>query len=175
MLLGLLWIVLLKKQVHRQTGTLREKIENEAALEERQRLAREFHDTLEQDLTGLSLRLDAVTALPGKDEKVNSFLVASRNLVGRIQTETRNLVADLRDSRDGTANLETALQELVGDLPKEVGPEIILEFEDPEAETHGTAGHYGYMGIRERARKLNIDVAWHCDEGTTLTVLIPKT
>lgn len=229
-LLGLLWIVLLKKQVHRQTGTLREKIENEAALEERQRLAREFHDTLEQDLTGLSLRLDAVTALPGKDEKVNSFLVASRNLVGRIQTETRNLVADLRHSRDGTANLATALQELVGDLPKDVGPEIILEFEDlepmpartvhhlkmiireaitnalkhaaagriaikvarnkaglkitvvddgrgfdPEAETHGTAGHFGCMGIRERARKLNLDVAWHCDEGTTLTVLLPKT
>ena len=46
---------------------------------------------------------------------------------------------------------------------------------DPEAETHGTAGHFGCMGIRERARKLNLDVAWHCDEGTTLTVLLPKT
>src|SRR5690606_6205619 len=58
-LLAGLWIALLRRQVASQTAALRHRIEHEAVLEGRQRLAREFHDTLEQQLAGLSLRLDA--------------------------------------------------------------------------------------------------------------------
>ncbi|WP_256200653.1 histidine kinase [Verrucomicrobium spinosum] len=38
--------------MRRQTQALRRQIQHEATLEERQRIAREFHDTLEQGLTG---------------------------------------------------------------------------------------------------------------------------
>lgn len=120
-----LWITLLRRQVARQTGALRERIGIEAALEERQRIAREFHDTLEQDLAGLSLRLDAAAAR-GTDEKLRGFIEGSRNLVSRIQVETRNLVSDLRQEPGEEADLISALGELVTTRGDGIGPEIAM-------------------------------------------------
>ncbi len=120
-----LWITLLRRQVARQTGALRERIGIEAALEERQRIAREFHDTLEQDLAGLSLRLDAA-AVRGTDEKLRGFIEGSRSLVSRIQIETRNLVSDLRQEPGEEADLIGALGELVTGQGREIGPGIAM-------------------------------------------------
>ncbi|NLT70831.1 MAG: sensor histidine kinase [Verrucomicrobiaceae bacterium] len=120
-----LWITLLRRQVARQTDALRERIGIEAALEERHRIAREFHDTLEQDLTGLSLRLDAAVAR-GSDERLRGFIEGSRNLVSRIQTETRNLIADLRQEPGEEADLTSALGELVAGRNGEPGPEVVM-------------------------------------------------
>lgn len=121
-----LWIALLRRQVVRQTAALRHRIEHEAVLEERQRLAREFHDTLEQQLAGLFLRLDAAAAR-GADETLRGFLEGSRNLVSRIQTETRNLVSDLRQDPGEAADLGGALAELVDQAVPGAGPELSLE------------------------------------------------
>ncbi len=110
-LLGLLWIAALRRQVASQALALRDRISSEAALEERQRIAREFHDTLEQELAGLSLRLDAAVTRP-LEEKARGLLDASRHLVERIQSEARNLVADLRDDTSAAADLVTALENL---------------------------------------------------------------
>lgn len=111
-LLAGLWIAVLRRQVARQTAALRRRIEVEAALEERQRIAREFHDTLEQELAGVSLRLDAL-ATRDLDHKGRSLVEASRNLVSRIQTETRDLISDLRDSAENAGDLAAALTSLV--------------------------------------------------------------
>ncbi|MEM1296623.1 MAG: sensor histidine kinase [Verrucomicrobiota bacterium] len=121
-----LWITLLRRRVQEQTSALREKIESEAALEERQRIAREFHDTLEQDLAGLSLRLDAAVA-KGDGTKIESFLTGAKSLVSRIQSETRNLVSDLRSDGANGDGLESALQELVNEQETELGPSVTLE------------------------------------------------
>lgn len=128
---ALLWIGLLRRQVVRQTVALRHRIEHEAVLEERQRIAREFHDTLEQELAGLSLRLDAAVA-HGTQGKLMGLIDGSRSLVSRIQTETRNLVSDLRDTSSGSGDLVAALEELVSSHPAEIGPEISLEVADAE-------------------------------------------
>lgn len=103
-----LWIAVLRRQVRRQTDALRHRIEAEAALEERQRIAREFHDSLEQELAGVSLRLDAL-ATRITDEKGIGLVSASRNLVSRIQVETRDLISDLRDSAESAGDLRAAL------------------------------------------------------------------
>lgn len=122
-ILAMLWIILLQRQVSRQTTALRSRIEKEAVLEERQHIAREFHDTLEQDLAGLSLRLDAAVARGG-DAKLAQLIIGSRSLVSRIQTETRNLVADLRQVPEEGVSLLDALQEIADRGMDEVGPEI---------------------------------------------------
>jgi len=125
-LLGGLWIASLRRQVSRQTDALRGRIENEAAFEERQRIAREFHDTLEQELAGLSLRLDAAAAR-ATDKKLDGFIQGARSLVTRIQTETRNLVSDLREEPGQTGSIGTALQELAADHPEDVKPRVRCE------------------------------------------------
>ena len=124
--LGALWIALLQRQVTRQTAVIRHRIEHEAALEERHRIAREFHDTLEQDLAGLSLRLDAASTR-GSDEKLRGFIEGSRNLVSRIQVETRNLVSDLRQEPGDEVDLAAALGELADRYAALPGPEVILD------------------------------------------------
>lgn len=226
-----LWITLLRRQVARQTGALRKRIENEAALEERQRIAREFHDTLEQELAGLSLRLDAAAAR-GTDEKLRGFIEGSRNLVSRIQIETRNLVSDLRQEPGEESDLIEALSELVNRQSGEAGPEVAMvspgegiaalpsrtvhhlrmiaqesvtnaikhagasrivisvhggDHElrmkitddghgfDAEANTSGSAGHFGCMGMRERCRKMGAEISWNSEagKGTEVTVILP--
>lgn len=229
---ALSWVFLLRRQVKNQTMALRSTIENEAVLEERQRIAREFHDTLEQDLAGLSLRLDAAGA-SSENEKVLGFIKGSRGLVSRIQIETRSLVVDLRESPCGNASLGDALQELVNSTETGVGPEVALsvlcESEalvfpsrvvhhlkmiaqesltnamkhsgaenvgiglrvddgiivltiaddgsgfDFGSETRGRSGHFGCMGMRERARKINAKIEWSTSEsgGTAVEVCLP--
>ena len=75
----------------------------------------EFHDTLEQELTGLSLRLDAATTRPLED-KARTLIETSRSLVSRIQSEARNLVADLRDTAQ-LHDLFSALREIQTRMP----------------------------------------------------------
>lgn len=110
--LTLVWITLQRRQIHR----LEEKVAHQATRDERQRIAREFHDTLEQELAGLSLRLDAATTRP-LDEKARTLLETSRSLVSRIQSEARNLVSDLRDTEHVTT-LPEALQLLASRAPE---------------------------------------------------------
>jgi signal transduction histidine kinase len=121
-----LWIAALRRQVERQTAALRRRIETEAALEERHRIAREFHDSLEQELAGVSLRLDALATRPS-DDKGRALIGATRNLVSRIQTETRDLVSDLRDQAERAGDLRAALAAVAGRQALETGVDIRLE------------------------------------------------
>lgn len=124
--LAAVWIIALRRQVRRQTTALRRRIEHEAAHEERLRIAREFHDTLEQGLAGLSLRLEAVQAR-GIDEKSGQLLRASCGLVSQIQAETRSLVSELREPSQENADLVAALREIVEEHPDGCGPTLELE------------------------------------------------
>lgn len=223
MLLTLFWIT----QQRRQITRLERKIIQQATLEERQRIAREFHDTLEQELAGLSIRLDAATTRPLED-KVRTLLETSRSLVSRIQSEARNLVSDLRDDTAHATTLPEALQLLASRAPEnlaiklDLGPippipanvthhlrmiaqesitnaikhahasAVTLHLSstptlltlritdngqgfDPTASTHGTPGHFGCMGIRERARKVGAEVRWASavGKGTAVEIQLP--
>ena len=58
-LLLLSWTWLLRRQVARQSRIIGDKIANEAVHAERSRIARDLHDSIEQQLTGVSLHLYA--------------------------------------------------------------------------------------------------------------------
>ena len=126
---GLAWILVLRRQVRRQTDALRHRIEREAAFEERQRLARDFHDTLEQDLTGMSLQLGTAAAR-GFDERGRRLVEDSRTLLERVQRETRMLIGDLRGAElqpKGQVDAADMLQEIVKERMIAEGPSIVVE------------------------------------------------
>ncbi|MBA4191255.1 MAG: sensor histidine kinase [Planctomycetaceae bacterium] len=108
------WAWSLRRQVRRQTGVIREQSRREAILDERQRIAREVHDTLEQELVGLSLRLEAAAVTVPAEGKLAGVLDTARRLVGRIHDEVRGLVHDLRDESGG--KLSDAVTAFVGNL-----------------------------------------------------------
>jgi signal transduction histidine kinase len=90
------WVVLLRRQVRRQLDLIETKLQAEAAVDERHRIAREFHDTLEQDLAGITLQLDAAAHRAG-DEHSRNVLEEQRGLLARLRSETHDFLWDLRD------------------------------------------------------------------------------
>jgi signal transduction histidine kinase len=90
------WGVLLRRQVRRQLALIETKLQAEAAADERHRIAREFHDTLEQDLAGITLQLDAAAHRAG-DEHSRHVLEEQRGLLARLRSETHDFLWDLRD------------------------------------------------------------------------------
>jgi signal transduction histidine kinase len=111
---ALVWIFLLRRRVRVQTAIIRAQLAREVVLEERQRIAREVHDTLEQELVGLALRLDAAAAVA--EPRSQSLLDTTRRLVTRIQAEVRDLVWDLRERAGAPLDLGQALGHLADRL-----------------------------------------------------------
>lgn len=102
------WVVALRRQVRRQMREIEEGLRVEAVAEERQRIAREFHDTLEQGLAALSLRL-GVAASRTADEQARGVLRQQKTLLSWLQTETREFLHDLRDTTHAEEPLKSTL------------------------------------------------------------------
>jgi signal transduction histidine kinase len=108
-LLGsLAWVALLRRQVASQLDIIEDKLRCEAVAGERRRIAREFHDTLEQSLAGVAMQLDAASRRLGNEES-RTVIREQRKLIGRLQTEARDFLWDLRDSFGEESDLGTAL------------------------------------------------------------------
>ena len=86
------------------------------AIEERNRLAREIHDTLAQGLSGISLRLETLDALLEKtnsQQQLREQIQKLQQLTKSNLEEARRSVLDLRATPLQKNELPTALQELL--------------------------------------------------------------
>ncbi len=72
------------------------------------------------------MRLDAL-ATREIDDKGRSLIAASRSLVSRIQTETRDLISDLRDPAESAGDLRTALAGVAARHASDHGADVRLE------------------------------------------------
>jgi signal transduction histidine kinase len=81
-----------------------------AVLAERNRIARELHDTLAQGFTGVSMQLEAVSAKLGREESARAHLNQARLLVRSSLAEARRSVRDLRSELLDGASLCEALK-----------------------------------------------------------------
>ena len=83
-------------------------------LEERNRVAREIHDTLAQGFTGIVLQLEAAEqVLEGDAAEVANHLGKAKNLARQSLQEARRSVWDLRPQALEGRSLEVALEECV--------------------------------------------------------------
>ena len=57
-----LWVALLRRKIAAQTTVIRERLARETVYDERTRIARELHDTLEEEITGIAMHIDVATA-----------------------------------------------------------------------------------------------------------------
>lgn len=113
--LALAWAALLRRQVRRQTTLIRTQVEAATIADERQRIAREFHDTLEQELVGVSLRLDAATTR-AEESKLHELLTGTQRLIQQLQAGVRSIVWNLRDSSLATQPLAEAIRSAVANI-----------------------------------------------------------
>jgi signal transduction histidine kinase len=209
---GALWVVVLRRQIAAQLRVIRAQLESRATLEERQRIAREFHDTLEQDLASITLQADAAAHCTADAEARQAF-AEHRNVMARLRQETHDFLWDLRDPMrcDGSLAESVAAQaaylrsltdipiacDVADDLPRvpadvqfhllrivreatrnamqhgepsridiqagRDGDDVTITvrddgrgFSSPHVET--LPGHFGLLGMRERARRIGATV-----------------
>jgi signal transduction histidine kinase len=113
LLAGFSWLLVLDRRVRRQTDIIHQKIQREAILEERTRIAREFHDTLEQELAAITIQLDTVAAqFEDSPGVARQMLELARTMSRRSLFEARRSVWDLRSHLLENSNLLTALSEV---------------------------------------------------------------
>lgn len=119
-----------------------EKVKFSAVIEERQRLARELHDAVSQQLFAISMTATAVGRTIEKDwERARRQVSLIEEMAAVAQSEMRALLLHLRPVHLDGKNLALALAALVEELKQKVPMAIELEVDDtiamkPEAEDH---------------------------------------
>lgn len=193
-------------------------------LTERNRIARELHDTLIQGLSGITMEMQALAARMRSAEERGSLEEIIRD-AGTCLRETRRSVAGLRSGGAGLAsaieqaarqiteakdirlklklenkpsglapdveyNLVRIAQEAVTNSVKHSGArtvEVALDFTPKAlhlsvkddgsgfADGNGKSGHYGLIGMKERASHIGaeLELASAPGRGTTVSVLLP--
>jgi ligand-binding sensor domain-containing protein/signal transduction histidine kinase len=203
-----------------------------AVLQERNRIARELHDNLAQEILGVSVQLEIVARLMNTSaESARTHLDRARGLVRSSMAEARRYVWDLRSQTLEDRDLPAALAEMTRRLTAEtevqtqfevggmlrplppnvennllrIGQEAVnnavrhahagniavrLVFDatsvrlnvrddgrgfDTGVYTNGSGGHFGLVGMRERAREMGGEVRVESSpgEGCEVEVSVP--
>jgi ligand-binding sensor domain-containing protein/signal transduction histidine kinase len=199
-----------------------------AVLAERTRIAREIHDNLAQEMSGISVQLEVVArTMPPEAEAARTHLDRARTQVRHGIAEARRYVWDLRSPALENNDLPTALSEtarrltnetaiqtqvevngtfrplprLVEDNLLRIGQEAVnnavkhaqaqrifvnLVFDarrvqlsvrddgrgfDNQAASNGQAGHFGLIGMRERAERIGGTLSIQSTEGSGTEVV----
>jgi signal transduction histidine kinase len=206
-------------------------------LAERTRLARDLHDTLEQTLTGIALRLNTAAKLSRRDPDASTaHLQFARNCLHQSQVDLRRSIWDLRsreleqfdlasalrysaeqladgklaDGSDIEVDFQTKgtpqrLSEIVEENVLRIAQEaltniakharashvkVLLEFDSAvfrlriedngqgfDRERGPADGHFGLIGMGERAKRLagRVFIDSSVGRGTTIVVEVPLT
>ena len=128
LVLTLAWVWLLRRQVARQMAVISEKLRGEAVSAERNRVARDLHDTLEQQLTGVALQLEGAEETIREDPVAASKAVMlARRMLRHTRLEARRSVWDLRSQVLELQGLPAALQALAESASGPSGPEVTMQ------------------------------------------------
>ena len=87
-----------------------------AVWNERNRMARELHDTLAQGLSAISMQLEAVKRHLPVETKAREFLEIARSLVREKLADARNAIWNVRSQVLESGNLATAISDILKTL-----------------------------------------------------------
>jgi signal transduction histidine kinase len=111
------WAVTLQSMVRSQSSVIRQQTQQQATMEERQRIARDLHDTLEQELVGVTMLLDnTAMKLNGGHAQASEPLTLARRLLRRAREESRSTIRELRSVTLEQRGLAAAMDELLRPL-----------------------------------------------------------
>jgi ligand-binding sensor domain-containing protein/signal transduction histidine kinase len=121
-----------------------------AVLEERNRLAREVHDTLLQGCTSVSAVLEAVSSLDAEQATLKDTLVESaREQIRTTINDARDAVWALRHERDAPQDLAQLMENMRSQLSRELGVPIECNVEGQPFLVNRPLAHELMMITRE--------------------------
>ncbi len=175
--LGVIWSLLLRKEVQRKTRIIAENIKTETILNERQRVARELHDNLEQGLAGMTIQLKGclrllnlnanrqlkslddlseISQIPEFSEELKKDTERSQKAVEIVQgilahcrSESRSAIMDLRDGLLEKMNLKDALYKALSPLAEECNADLSINFSDENRRLNQMAERNLFVMVRE--------------------------
>ena len=110
-----------------------ERLRELAVLEERNRMAREIHDTLAQGFTGIVIQIEAAEqVMKGSPDQVSEHLNKAKGLARESLQEARRSVWDLLPRALEGRNLETALEDEVKRYPNTAGEAVSFTLKGKE-------------------------------------------
>jgi signal transduction histidine kinase len=113
----MIWVFVLGRKLRAQRELNQQKLRSAAVLEERNRIAREFHDTLEQELAGITMQLDLANDCFQQAPRVaKQALETARGMSRRSMVEARRSVWDLRCHLLESGDLVSAMRQIVEPL-----------------------------------------------------------
>jgi signal transduction histidine kinase len=149
--LGFLGAWTLRRQVKRQLAVIGDKLRAEAVGEERDRMARELHDTLEQQLSGVALQLDSLDhAVKHNSSAAASVLTLARRMLRYTRLEARRSVWDLRSKVLENDGLSSALRAISETGVGSSGPAIQVLVSGDER-THPAGVDFHLLRIAQEA------------------------
>lgn len=174
----LIWNLLLRRAVEHRSRALEKEITarigSDLKVYERTRLAVELHDSLAQNLTGVSLEIDAASdfAKENPDEMMKHLGIASSALKS-CRDELRNCLWDLRNQSLEDEDMDTAIRRTL--TPHLAGAELNVRFNVPRTRLPDNVAHTILRIIREltvnavrHGRAKDIKVAGCIEDGHLL-------
>jgi NarL family two-component system sensor histidine kinase YdfH len=119
---------------HRQLGEYAARVEELTRTAERQRMARELHDTLAQGLAGLILQLEAADSHLGRQEPAKSQEIIQQAMLRARATlaDARRAIGQLRAVSPGPADLERAVRQEAERFSSATGIPCTVQIDLPE-------------------------------------------
>jgi signal transduction histidine kinase len=168
------WIVgTLAEQERKHTGEisaanvkLREQalaMEQLATARERNRLARDLHDTLAHSLAGLVVELQAIdTLLKAEPAAAQAELAKARQIAQAGLQETRQAIQDLRVDPIEDLGLARALERSAIDFVDRAGEQVDLHISDPQASISNDMAAQVYFIAKEALNNIERHADAHC-------------
>lgn len=133
------WAVTLQFMVNKQKSVIRQQTEQQATLEERQRIAQDLHDTLEQELVGVNMLLDdTARRMSGGESPATQPLDLARRLLRRAREDSRSTIRELRSVALEKRGLPAAIEELLRPLASAAGSEFVVAVNGEPVRLAGT-------------------------------------
>lgn len=115
-------------KAHRRLRDYALRIENQATLQERNRIAREIHDSVGHYLTAQSIQLENTALFLDRDrDKAASHLAKARQLGKEALANIRSSVATLRKDSTQKRSLEATIEELITNFETNTDVAIVWE------------------------------------------------
>lgn len=148
--ISLMWIRTLRRRVEERTrelkaamARLQKETETSATLVERDRLAGEIHDSLEQGLNGIMMQLDGVDSKLGEDSAgARHYLEMARNMVRFSRAEVRHSLWNLESDLLSKGDLGAALTEIARQMSSSNGVRVAVEVLGPPAQLPPATEHH---------------------------------
>jgi len=167
------------KVAHDQLRRYTEQVEELTIAGERNRIAREMHDTLGHRLTIAAVQLEGAQRLINSNpQKVEQIIKTVHEQVKEGLTELRRTVAMMRAPVVDDLPLEQALKRLISQVGEATGLDIHLEMDDPEPALPSTHRHTLFRaaqeGLTNIERHADATEAWirlsHQDDNVSIRV-----